>query len=566
MISTRHIHRIAIALSLCMLLSMLAACTPASQSPDPAGATPTAAPAAGDTPGAQQSGEKTRFSIGWWAQGSHSDDSLIERKLEERFTDIDFQFIPYERSSFPEQFKTRAAGGDIADFFLSPYDNYGMISQGVAAAFDLSMIQENMPNYYQAMIEFNEAYNCQVFAQTYYEGKYYGLPLVEVLSITPFVNAYRSDWMEKVGVTQAPTTIDELEELLVKFTNEDPDGNGQNDTYGLMRNGKEGLNMAWQAVPFAYGATHLGGSVIKDGKVVDAMRTDEMRDALATLHKWYDMGLIDPEFITMDSATLNARIADNKVGYLSEGWYHLMDVSPRGEAGKFYTAIQEKTPGASWVFGPAVTAGTGYSGFGHWGPTPGNVFMFGKQLENEPERLQKIMQTLEAMLTEPDLVEMLWYGVEGETFEVGEDGIKRFLPQYQDVDSRKDTGLNMTHLFMSATPESLVNTAIFRSGEDIDNALALAGNINTPILQGSGITHAPADAESQQRLADATTAVAQVRSQWFIDFIIGEKSLDQWDEFIEDWKAAGGEMYEENLNAIYQKDQGVLQAVSQDIK
>ena len=43
---------------------------------------------------------------------------------------------------------------------------------------------------------------------------------------------YRADWAEKLSIA-TPTTIDEYYNMLKAFTEQDPDGNGQNDTYGL---------------------------------------------------------------------------------------------------------------------------------------------------------------------------------------------------------------------------------------------------------------------------------------------------------------------------------------------
>ena len=45
--------------------------------------------------------------------------------------------------------------------------------------------------------------------------------------------SYRTDWAEAVGITEAPDTIEEVYDMLYKFTYNDPDGNGQNDTYGM---------------------------------------------------------------------------------------------------------------------------------------------------------------------------------------------------------------------------------------------------------------------------------------------------------------------------------------------
>ena len=44
---------------------------------------------------------------------------------------------------------------------------------------------------------------------------------------------YRTDWAEAVGITEAPKTVEDVYDMLYKFTYDDPDGNGANDTYGL---------------------------------------------------------------------------------------------------------------------------------------------------------------------------------------------------------------------------------------------------------------------------------------------------------------------------------------------
>jgi len=54
---------------------------------------------------------------------------------------------------------------------------------------------------------------------------------------------YRKDWAEKVGITKAPETWDELYDMLYKFTYNDPDGNGKQDTYGML--GDYGALFMW---------------------------------------------------------------------------------------------------------------------------------------------------------------------------------------------------------------------------------------------------------------------------------------------------------------------------------
>ena len=56
----------------------------------------------------------------------------------------------------------------------------------------------------------------------------------------------RADWLKKVGLAE-PKTYDEFLKVCDAFVNQDPDGNGQNDTYALGLAGKDNLITDWAA-------------------------------------------------------------------------------------------------------------------------------------------------------------------------------------------------------------------------------------------------------------------------------------------------------------------------------
>ncbi len=102
----------------------------------------------------------------------------------------------------------------------------------------------------------------------------------------------RNDWMEKLGI-EAPNTMDELYELLRAFTFDDPDGNGQDDTYGLTGNYAQ-LYVSFGAYP--------GYWIEKDGKYIPGYLDEEpMVEALSWFRKIYSEGILDPELATNDS-------------------------------------------------------------------------------------------------------------------------------------------------------------------------------------------------------------------------------------------------------------------------
>ena len=109
--------------------------------------------------------------------------------------------------------------------------------------------------------------------------------------------SYRKDWAEKVGITEDPKTIEDVYEMLYKFTYEDPDGNGVDDTYGM--------EMTKYTGPFDIVQTWFGcgnGWVEQDGQLVPVHQTAEYKEAIDWLKKVYDDGLMSPDWVTIDTS------------------------------------------------------------------------------------------------------------------------------------------------------------------------------------------------------------------------------------------------------------------------
>lgn len=96
----------------------------------------------------------------------------------------------------------------------------------------------------------------------------------------------RQDWLDKLGL-QAPQTTEELFEVAKAFTEQDPDGNGANDTFGIALSGETGgtISTMFRSV----------GWVVEDGKLVRAW--DQENAANAFKKRLYDAGLVDKDFL-----------------------------------------------------------------------------------------------------------------------------------------------------------------------------------------------------------------------------------------------------------------------------
>ena len=104
---------------------------------------------------------------------------------------------------------------------------------------------------------------------------------------------YRKDWAAKVGITKEPETWDELYDMLYKFTYNDPDGNGVQDTYGML--GSFDNLFMWMT-----GAGLDDYLELENGDLTINWieNTDKYIEMLEFVKKCYQNGLWDAEFST----------------------------------------------------------------------------------------------------------------------------------------------------------------------------------------------------------------------------------------------------------------------------
>jgi len=121
------------------------------------------------------------------------------------------------------------------------------------------------------------------------------------------LTAINTKWLEAVGA-EAPTTVDELYEVLKKFATEDPNGNGVIDEMPLAgyETGYRTDIVSFIINAFVY-CCDSNFFNATDGQVWAPYNTDEYRQALIYLNKLYAEGLLTPLFYTItDKAELTA--------------------------------------------------------------------------------------------------------------------------------------------------------------------------------------------------------------------------------------------------------------------
>jgi putative aldouronate transport system substrate-binding protein len=173
------------------------------------------------------------------------------------------------------------------------------------------------------------------------DGKLWGIPLTDASVATASVLWIRQDWMDKLGLAP-PSSMEDVLEISRRFTEQDPDGNGVNDTVGLcMQKSLWGSVAGLQGFFNGYHA-YPGIWYERDGKLVYGSVQPEMRSALLALQKMYANGQIDREFGVKDINQVSETIAQGKCGMEFGVWwnpYHPLNLSQQNNPHAFWSAF-----------------------------------------------------------------------------------------------------------------------------------------------------------------------------------------------------------------------------------
>ncbi len=150
------------------------------------------------------------------------------------------------------------------------------------------------------------------------DGNIYAIPYENLRN--KYMNGIRVDWLEKLGFEVKDSyTLSEMKEILVAFTEKDPDGNGENDSYGF-----NGHQINWP-ISF-YGFAGANGGMpnqfyLNDSNEFYAFNvSDGLRATLEYMHDLQMSGVLDPEFFILNQDQSKIKMANGKAGFFS-GWW-----------------------------------------------------------------------------------------------------------------------------------------------------------------------------------------------------------------------------------------------------
>ena len=366
-------------------------------------------------------------------------------------------------------------------------------------------------------------------------GKIYAIPRSRTLGRNGA--GYRKDWLEALNLPE-PETVEDWYNMLYAFTYNDPDGSGTNDdNVGMLIENYGGyfdMMEVWYGVPNGWG-------IDASGNLVPKQMTEEWKVALKEFKKWYEEGLIPPNFDEIAAGKYRNHLREPFEGIEYGAGVDVLDNLRKIEK-DFEGKNENFQVGVDDFTFQLVGGMKGPDGQLHVLPTAGfagGIAISTKNVKTE-DQLRRVLQFLNDL---NDGEPRLWIdnGFEGEIWYIGDDG---YMVDYT-KEEKEALGINAGTTYREGfnqvvayywTPENekpySYAPAAAGSVEELENQLYESNLDYVVVNYGAGYSSSTYDAIG----ADLDTMIGQARTDFIKGVINDEVGLDA---AIEAWLAAG---------------------------
>ena len=426
------------------------------------------------------------------------------QKYIEQATNTKLTISALPGSAFEEKLPVMIASGTMPDAFPIPRRHQKLpyvvnaIQSGVF--WEIGPYLDQFPNLSKI--------NPIIYENIAYDGKVYGLPRERALARRAL--QFRSDWLANLNM-ETPKTIDDFYNMLVAFTKNDPDKNGQNDTFGLTAK-EVGL---WFA-PY-FGAPNQWK--VEDGKFIRDVQTEEFLNALKFEKKLYDEGLMNRDFAVVDRPQWTGAAETGKAG---------VRIDVTGSTGGLDVAVKENV-GEDAAFsmvsilegdhGKRINMEGGHNGF----------FLFPKSSIKTEEHLLRVLKFFDDLAGE-EISNLFVWGIEGVHYEM-KDG-KPVLIEKEGVSHGDEVGSSY------AAPLGTLAPATNAMKGEMSELATLEAELNAENAQ-YGIADPTMSLISETYLEQGAQ-LETILTDAHIKFVMGTITEEQWRAEVDVWLSRGG--------------------------
>ncbi len=479
-------------------------------------------------------------------EGDSQGDNYMTRAIKDELN-IEVKLL-WESDEYASKISLCIAADDLPDMFVSPnYITYASLVENEKLA-DLSEVWQTYATDFT--LEVCNSYNTPwTEALTDADGHLYCIASPNYYYDGSSLMWLRQDWMDALGL-QTPKTIDELHDVLVAFK----------DSYNSQ--------LVFQKDPIAgYGSLFSSWGICSalnaypsiwtenaEGKVEYGSVSAQMKEAVKLLNAWYNEGLIDPEFPTYDTNAVAAKFNAGETGVLFGPWW------------------------VSFQLGDSLKLeGCKVAPYNVPADADGKV-----NLCDPSNYGAQLLVSRECM--NPEAVVKM-FGMQFEIF--GNGGGTEYTAKYNDVTAKTRAantgwgalfpcgGVNAvkadgvlqanraTHDLLEkgefqrddyTTAQKMVSekAVAYSRGEteDVNGWIYYMGYyVAGDLFQAENVQHIPQTfAQQTESMGELWASLETLEDTTIMAMIVGEKSVDDWDDFVAQWYAQGGDIITEEVN------------------
>ena len=372
----------------------------------------------------------------------------------------------------------------------------------------------------------------------------------------------RQDWLDKLGL-EVPRTWDEMAAVAEAFVTQDPDGNGEDDTIGILGPGNSnhindiGDNQfGLDPLFFSFQSYPQYWLQDEDGTVKYGSIQPETRTALEKIQKLYTDKLIDPEMLVRSNC--QEAVLSGKVGIFFSPWwagYTVADATLAGEA--------------DWraYFTPLSEDGNYYTHM----PDPTSKYVVVSKSCKNPEAAFKMINYLiahEQQWTDDGITSSdmscadfypLWNGYDNaDEIEVSTETLEKYLAGEITMDDVDFSQHKLLKSDMEAVKklkkEPYDDFSLDKWNLDSDLAKTNLPRLVSLLVGGASYVHDKyvpvynAYSGQTETMETKWANLQKMEEETFAKIIMGKADISEFDTFVENWKSQGGDQILKEIN------------------
>jgi len=405
------------------------------------------------------------------------------------------------------------------------------------------------------------------------DGKLYGIPSITPVTETGHVLFVREDWRKKLGLPE-PKTMNDLLKIIEAFTKDDPDGDGKNDTFGLIIS-RDLYTNGFDITSFCNGYHAYPNAWIKKGtEIVYGSIQPEMKKALTQLQKLYKDGVLDREFVVKDENKASESVIKEQAGvFFGVQWAHWI-----GGAG---VDLWLKNPQSKWKVYPIPSIDNRPAKPIVYNRT--NEFFVVRKGFEHPEALIKMLNLINLMGHGPqplsyDEWEKLWndWGYAFIRPETIHNNIKRWMNTFKAIETNDPKVIQTIYKnYLNASQYEGAKKFFEFGGPDGDKwrldpnvkqadrewaktwwGFTLSGRV-FQILESQKkkglLMYDQIGAFVSPTMIEKLATLEKLETETFTRIITGDAPIEEFDKFVEQWNKLGGDQITKELNEWHKK-------------